>query len=71
MLGSRAFVLLLVAGSMAYWYWRASSSPSREWVDFFVEAITAYLVEQAEPRGYVSDENAEWRIEMPGSMICV
>lgn len=39
---------------------RACSSPSTEWVDFFVEAITAYVVEQAEPRGYVSDENADW-----------
>lgn len=39
---------------------RASNSPSSEWVDFFVEAITAYIVEQAEPRGYVSDENADW-----------
>lgn len=41
---------------------RASSAPSAEWVDFFVEAITAYVVEQAEPRGYVSDENADWLI---------
>lgn len=39
---------------------RASSAPSAEWVDFFVEAITVYVVEQAEPRGYVSDENADW-----------
>jgi len=41
---------------------RASSAPSSEWIDFFVEAITAYVVEQAEPRGYVSDENADWLI---------
>ena len=41
----------------------ASPSPSAEWVDFFVEAITAYLVEQAEPRGYVSDENAAWLMQ--------
>ncbi|PXW75086.1 hypothetical protein C7451_10755 [Blastomonas natatoria] len=41
---------------------RASSAPSTEWVDFFVEAIAAYIVEQAEPRGYVSDENADWLI---------
>lgn len=39
---------------------RTSSAPSPEWVDFFVEAITAYVVEQAEPRGYVSDDNAAW-----------
>lgn len=42
---------------------RVSHAPSREWVDFFVEAITAYLVEQAEPRGYVSDENAAWLMQ--------
>jgi hypothetical protein len=42
---------------------RASPSPSAEWVDFFVEAITAFLVEQAEPRGYVSDENAAWLMQ--------
>lgn len=42
---------------------RVSSAPSHEWVDFFVEAITAYLVEQAEPRGYVSDENAAWLMQ--------
>lgn len=42
---------------------RTSNAPSAEWVDFFVEAITAYLVEQAEPRGYVSDDNAAWLME--------
>lgn len=41
----------------------ASLSPSVEWVDFFVEAITAFVVEQAEPRGYVSDENAAWLMQ--------
>jgi hypothetical protein len=40
-----------------------SSAPSAEWGDFFVEAITAYVVEQAEPRGYVSDENAIWLMQ--------
>lgn len=42
---------------------RSCSAPSAEWVDFFVEAITAFLVEQAEPRGYVSDENAAWLMQ--------
>jgi hypothetical protein len=42
---------------------RVSSAPSTEWVDFFVEAITAYLVEQAEPRGYVSEANAVWLMQ--------
>ncbi|WP_017670870.1 hypothetical protein [Blastomonas sp. AAP53] len=42
---------------------RTSTAPSAEWVDFFVEAITAYLVEQAEPRGYVSEGNAAWLMQ--------
>ena len=42
---------------------RTCSAPSTEWVDFFVEAITAHLVEQAEPRGYVSEENAVWLMQ--------
>jgi hypothetical protein len=33
-----------------------------EWADFFVEAGTAWLVEQAPPRGYVDDANALWLI---------
>ncbi|WP_373486648.1 hypothetical protein [Blastomonas sp.] len=41
---------------------RTSAARSAEWVDFFVEAITAYLVEQVAPRGYVSDDNAAWLI---------
>lgn len=42
---------------------RASTAPSPEWIDFFVEAITAHLVEQAAPRGYVSQENAAWLMQ--------
>jgi hypothetical protein len=34
----------------------------REWHQFFSEAITALLVEQIEPRGYLSDANADWLI---------
>lgn len=41
----------------------ASPAASQEWVDFFVEAITAYVVEQTEPRGYVSDEQAAWLMQ--------
>jgi hypothetical protein len=33
------------------------------WADCFVETITDYLVEQAEPRGYLTAENAQWLIE--------
>ena len=32
------------------------------WEPFFVEALTDYIVFQAEPRGYISDENADWLI---------
>jgi hypothetical protein len=33
------------------------------WCELFVEAVVDYLVEQVEPQGYVSVENAEWLIE--------
>jgi hypothetical protein len=45
------------------------TQPSREWIDFFVEAIGALLIEQSSPRGYVSPEQADWliaRIEADG-----
>lgn len=45
--------------------------PCREWVDFFVEAIGEYVVNRLEPRGYVSEGNAEWliaRIEHDGHL---
>jgi hypothetical protein len=32
------------------------------WSDFFVEALSDYLVHQAEPKGYVTTENADWLI---------
>ncbi|QNA83851.1 hypothetical protein G4G27_07520 [Sphingomonas sp. So64.6b] len=33
---------------------------SRDWVDFFVEAMTVYLVEQQEPKGYIDEAKASW-----------
>lgn len=33
-----------------------------DWPTFFVEALCDYLVDQAEPRGYVSEANADWLI---------
>jgi hypothetical protein len=33
---------------------------SREWVDFFVEAIAEYVVRQQQPVGYVNEANAAW-----------
>jgi hypothetical protein len=48
----------------------ASAAPSREWTDFFVEAVCGYLIENSEPRGYVNNEAAAWltrTIEQSGS----
>jgi len=36
--------------------------PAAEWVDFFIEAMGEYVVNQLEPRGYVTDEQARWLI---------
>lgn len=33
-----------------------------EWHDFFVESLTDFTIQQVEPRGYVSVDNAEWLI---------
>lgn len=33
-----------------------------EWPEFFIEAIADYIVEQVEPRGYLSEANADWLI---------
>jgi hypothetical protein len=35
-----------------------SSDPA--WCELFTEAVTDFLVEQQQPQGYVSQENAEW-----------
>ena len=34
-----------------------------EWDAYFVEAFTLYVVDQAEPRGYVTSDNAQWLID--------
>lgn len=47
----------------------AIAAPPPEWVAFFVEAITAYVVQQQAPTGYVDDANAAWlmaRIDADG-----
>ncbi len=41
----------------------AAKDPSREWVDFFVEALTHHIVAQTEPRGYIDDAKAAWLSE--------
>lgn len=33
------------------------------WQDFFVEAITDFVVDSAEPRGYINTHNADWLME--------
>jgi hypothetical protein len=32
------------------------------WLEFFVESVSDYLVNQEAPRGYVSDDNADWLV---------
>lgn len=39
---------------------RLVREPSPEWRDFFIEAMTDYVVNQKAPRGYVDDANAAW-----------
>jgi hypothetical protein len=41
---------------------RAAREAGPEWTDFFVEAITEYVVNQRPPRGYVDEAAAAWLI---------
>lgn len=41
---------------------RKLDHPSDEWAGFFVEAIGEYVVNQLEPRGYITEANADWLI---------
>lgn len=41
----------------------ACSVKDASWADFFVEALTDYLVNQAVPEGYVTAENADWLMD--------
>lgn len=41
---------------------RLIREPSAEWRDFFIEALTDYVVNQKPPRGYVDEANAAWLI---------
>lgn len=38
----------------------ACTRQDAQWVEFFSEALTDYMVHQAEPEGYVSESNAKW-----------
>ena len=42
------------------------TEPLREWVDFFVEALSVWLVDEQEPRGYVDDLQARWVLAQIG-----
>lgn len=42
---------------------RRLATPEPEWAEFFREAITHFIVEIEEPRGYVSEANARWLID--------
>ncbi|AKH43284.1 hypothetical protein FHS61_001014 [Altererythrobacter atlanticus] len=42
---------------------RALKQPSLEWADFFVEAISEYVLHGTQPRGHASETEAQWLIE--------
>ncbi|MCB1515695.1 MAG: hypothetical protein H6876_01930 [Hyphomicrobiaceae bacterium] len=44
----------------------AGLSVTRAWNDYFIEAITDFLVNQSEPMGYVTADNASWLIDRVG-----
>lgn len=41
----------------------ACTAQDEKWGEFFIEALSEYMVSQAEPQGYVSEENADWLIK--------
>jgi hypothetical protein len=41
---------------------RVAGAAGTEWTDFFVEAMTEYVVNQRAPRGYVDEAAAQWLI---------
>jgi hypothetical protein len=42
---------------------RLARDPAPEWADFFIEAITDFVVNAKEPKGYVDLANAAWLVE--------
>lgn len=40
----------------------AIATPSAEWSDFFVEALGEFIINAVEPKGYVSQAQADWLI---------
>lgn len=53
----------LYEGALLFELNRAGLTPSRDWHQFFPEAIALILVHQVRPEGYVTEEQAEWLIE--------
>lgn len=43
-----------------------AAQPSSEWSDFFIEAMCEYLIGRGQPRGYVTDTDAQWLIHHIG-----
>lgn len=41
----------------------AATECDPSWTELFVEAVSDYIVEQVEPRGHISEENANWLID--------
>jgi hypothetical protein len=37
-----------------------SVEPSKDWTEFFVEALCEFILSQSEPRGYVTEDEASW-----------
>jgi hypothetical protein len=49
----------------------ALAERSAEWCDFFIEALGEFVINSAEPKGYVSEDNAAWlmsRLDRDGSV---
>jgi hypothetical protein len=40
----------------------AVHAPGRAWIDFFVEAVTEFLITTGNPRGHLSETQADWLI---------
>jgi len=43
---------------------QATANPSPVWSDFFVEALRNFVLNGSEPRGYASEDEAQWLIGM-------
>ena len=64
-------VVLRSEAEMLFALDRALKQKTQSWVRFFVEAVTDYLVMVEAPKGYVSEENAQWLIRAISTDGCV